>query len=123
MRSSDTAPGPLLRLTAIGAAIACVAVVAAAALELGTTHWGVALVALPLLVAVAVAAWIAYPRLRVPAVATVGLMLAAIATGGLVAAADGARWASALHVAAAGGALAFALVKTGLTKKLDALAV
>jgi protoheme IX farnesyltransferase len=37
-------------------------------------------------------------------------MLAAIATGGIVAAAGGARWATVLHVAAAGGALAASLV-------------
>jgi protoheme IX farnesyltransferase len=37
-------------------------------------------------------------------------MLAAIATGGVVAAAGGAGWATVLHVAAAGGALAASLV-------------
>jgi protoheme IX farnesyltransferase len=107
---SDVAPGPLLRTTAAAAAIASAGVVATAALELGTTHWGVALIALPLLVAVAVAAWLVYPRLRLPALTAVGLMLAAVATGGLVAAADGAGWSAAVHVAAAGGALAASLV-------------
>jgi protoheme IX farnesyltransferase len=112
---SDGAPGPLLRLTALAAAAAAAAVVAGAALELGTTHWGVALVALPLLVAVAVAARIAYPRLQTPALAALGLMLAAIATGGLLAASGGARWAAVLHVAAAGAALAASLVTAAVS--------
>ena len=59
---------------------------------------------------VLVAARVAYPRLVVPASAALGLMLLAIATGGLVAWADDAGWAVAVHVAAAGGALAASLV-------------
>ncbi len=107
---TDRAPGPLLRATVAAAALAAGLVVASAALELGEAHWAAALVALPLLVAVLVAAWVAYPRLLVPAAAALGLMLAAIATGGLVAWADDARWAVGVHVAAAGGALAASLV-------------
>ena len=49
---TDGAPGPLLRLTVVGAAAASGFVVLSAALELGRAHWGAALVALPLLVAV-----------------------------------------------------------------------
>jgi protoheme IX farnesyltransferase len=107
---TDRAPGPLLRATVAAAALAAGLVVASAALELGEAHWAAALVALPLLVAVLVAAWVAYPRLLVPAAAALGLMLAAIATGGLVAWADDAPWAVGVHVAAAGGALAASLV-------------
>jgi protoheme IX farnesyltransferase len=98
-----------LRLLAIAAAITTAADVASAALELGATHWGVALVALPLLAAVAIAALVAYPRLRAPALAALGLLLGAIASGGLVAA-TGAGWAEALHVGLAGAALAASLV-------------
>ena len=107
---SDRAPGPLLRLATLGAATAAALVVASAALELGRAHWGAALVALPLFVCVLVAAWVAYPRLVMPAAAAVALMLLAIATGGLVAWAGDAPWSIAIHVAAAGGALASALV-------------
>jgi len=106
---TERAPGPLLRLTIVAAAVASGLVVASAALELGRAHWGAALVALPLLVAVLVAALVAYPRLIWPAAAAVLAMLLAIATGGLVAWAD-ADWSLALHVAAAGGALAASLV-------------
>ena len=106
---TDRAPGPLLRLTIVAARGGVRLVVASAALELGRAHWGAALVALPLLVAVLVAALVAYPRLVWPAAAAVLAMLLAIATGGLVAWAD-ADWSLALHVAAAGGALAASLV-------------
>jgi protoheme IX farnesyltransferase len=110
-----TAPGPALRLTAAGAALATAGVVASAALDFGQTHRGVALVALPLLVAVAVTAKLAYPHLVAPALAAVVLMGAAIASGLVVAAADDAAWAVALHVALAGAALAAALVTLALS--------
>jgi protoheme IX farnesyltransferase len=98
--------GPVLRLTAIGAALATAAVVTGAAAELGRTHWGAALVALPLAVAVVVAARIAYPALLRPAVAALALLLVAIASGGIVAWSGEAAWAEALHVAAAAGSAA-----------------
>ncbi|HEY7179395.1 MAG TPA: heme o synthase [Gaiella sp.] len=107
---TDRAPGPLLQATVAAAAAAAALVVASAALELGEAHWAAALVALPLLGAVLVAALVAYGRLVAPAAAALGLMLLAIASGGLVALADGASWAVGVHVAAAGGALAASLV-------------
>jgi protoheme IX farnesyltransferase len=106
---TDRAPGPLLRLAIGAAALAAGLVVVSAALELGRGHWGAALVALPLLVAVLVAAVVSYRPLAVPAATAVAAMLAAIATGGLVAWLD-TTWAVAVHVAAAGGALAASLV-------------
>ena len=106
----EGAPGPLLRLATLGAAGAAGLVVASAALELGRAHWGAALVALPLLACVLVAAVVAYPRLVAPAAVALGLMLLAVATGGLVAWTDDATWSIALHVAAAGASLASALV-------------
>ena len=55
-------------------------------------------------------AWIAYPRLLAATATALGLMLAAIATGGLIALVDDAAWTVALHVAAAGASLAASLV-------------
>jgi heme o synthase len=107
---TDGAPGPLLRATTAAAALACAIVVASAALDLGEAHWAATLLALPLLVAVVVAALVAYRRLVAAASAALGLLLLAIATGGLVAWAGDAAWAVAVHVAAAGGALAASLV-------------
>jgi heme o synthase len=107
---TDRAAGPLLVAMVIGSAAAAGVVVASAALELGHAHWAAALVALPLLVATVVAAIVSYRRLIVPATAALALMLAAIATGGLVAWANDAGWSLVLHVAAAGGALAASLV-------------
>ena len=117
---TDGAPGPLLRLATLAAAAAAAAVVVSAALELGRGHWGAALVALPLLVAVLVAAIVSYRRLVLPAAVAVALMVAAIATGGLVAWVD-ANWAVAVHVAAAGGALAASLVTLAASFRGEAL--
>jgi heme o synthase len=108
-------PGPFFRLTALCAAVAIGVVVIDAAFELGHTHWGAALVALPLVAAVLLAAHIAYPWLVAPAAAAVGLLLTAIATGGIVAWSGGARWAEALHVGAAGAALAASIVTCALS--------
>ena len=104
------APGPILRLAIAAAAIATAAVVVSATLEFGRGHWAAALVALPLLVAAVVIARIAYPRLLATTTTALGLMLLAVATGGLVALVDDARWAAALHVGAAGASLAASLL-------------
>jgi protoheme IX farnesyltransferase len=106
--SSSETPGPLLRLSAVGGALATAFVVASAVLELGTAHWGIAGIALPFLVADVVLARLAYPALFVRAVAALVLFLAAIALGGVVAWSGSATWAVALHVGAAGVALAAA---------------
>ena len=67
-------PGVLFRLSAVASAVAVGLVVVSAVLELGTTHWGMALVALPLLVANLVLARLAYPALERRAVlALVGI--------------------------------------------------
>lgn len=113
MRSDATAPavapGPLLRLTIAAAAAATAVVVVSAALDFGRGHWAAALVALPLLVAAVVVSRIAYPRLLIATATALGLMLVAIATGGLVAWVGDARWAVALHAAIAGASLAASL--------------
>ena len=104
------APGELYRLSAGGAALAVGLVVVSAVLELGTTHWGLALVALPLLVANAVVARLAYPQLFARAIGAAALFLVAIALGGVVAWSDEATWASVLHVGAAAAALGASLL-------------
>jgi protoheme IX farnesyltransferase len=103
-------PGPLLRASAVVVALATAGVVASAALGLKQAHWGIAAVALPLLVANAIVARLAYPRLLRRASATLGLVLLAIALGGVVAVSGSAAWAIALHVGAAGAALGASLV-------------
>jgi heme o synthase len=105
-----SSPGPVLRLAAIGGAVATAVVVATAALSMGDAHRGVALIALPLLIGVAATAVLAYPSLVPASVAAATLMLAGIGSGGLVALSDNAGWARWLHVAAAGAALGAALV-------------
>ena len=117
---TDRAPGLLLRLAALAAALAAAAVVVSAALGLGRGHWGAALVALPLLVAVLVAAVVSYRRLIVPSAVAVASMLVAIATGGLVAWSDTTATV-ALHVPAAGGALAASLVTLAVSFRGEAL--
>ena len=109
-RSEGVAPGPFLRGTIVTAAIATGVVVASATIDSGRGHWAAALVALPLLVAAVIIAWIAYPRLVTATAAALGLMLAAIASGGMIALVDDATWTVALHVAAAGASLAASLV-------------
>jgi protoheme IX farnesyltransferase len=81
-----------------------------AVLELGTTHWGLALIALPLLVANVLLARLAYPALLVRSVAALVTFLVAIALGGVVGWSDDAAWATAVHVGAAALALGAALV-------------
>ena len=120
--TTDRAPGPLLRLAIVAAVLGVGVVVVSAALELGRAHWGAALVALPLLIAVLVAAFVAYRRLVVPAAAAVALMLLTIATGGLVAWVD-SDWSLAAHVAAAGGALAASLLTLAVSFRGTALAL
>ena len=103
-------PGPLFRLSTTAGAVAVGLVVASAVLELGATHWGLAAVALPLLVANAIVSRMAYPALFARAVASIALFLVAIAFGGVVAWSGDATWATVLHVGAAATALAASLL-------------
>ncbi|HEU4970379.1 MAG TPA: UbiA family prenyltransferase, partial [Gaiellaceae bacterium] len=103
-------PGVLFRLSAVASAVAVGLVVVSAVLELGTTHWGIALVALPLLVANVVLARLAYPALERRAAVALVALLVAIALGGVVAWSGDATWAVVLHVAGAAVALGFASV-------------
>ena len=108
--ASARVPGVLYRLSAGAVALVGGLVVVSAALELGATHWGLALVALPLLVANAVGARLAYPQLFARAVSAVALFLFAIALGGVVAWSGEASSAILLHVGAAGAALGASLL-------------
>ena len=96
-------------------------VVASATIDSGRGHWAAALVALPLLVAAVIIARIAYPRLLAATATALGLMLAAIASGGLIALVDDATWTVALHVAAAGASLAASLVALVLSFRGDSV--
>jgi len=104
------APGVLFRLSALASAVAVGLVVVSAVLELGPTHWGIALVALPMLVANVVLARLAYPALLRRTVLALVAFLVAIALGGVVAWSGDATWAAALHVGAAAVALGVTLV-------------
>ena len=114
------APGPVLRGTIAAAAVATAVVVVSAALEAAHGHWAAALVALPLLVAAVVIARVSYPRLLAATASALGLMLVAVATGGLVALVD-ERWAIGLHVAAAAASLAASLVALVLSFRGETL--
>ncbi|GIU96110.1 MAG: hypothetical protein KatS3mg012_2567 [Gaiellaceae bacterium] len=102
-------PGWLFRLSVVAASLATGLVVLSAVLELGTTHWGLTLVALPLLVANALVARYAYPFLFRRSALAVALLLVSVALGGVAAWTDSATWSVALHVLAAGGALGASL--------------
>jgi heme o synthase len=103
-------PGVLFRVSAVASSVAVGLGVVSAVLELGTAHWGLALIALPLLVANVVLARLAYPALLTRCVVALVLFLGAIALGGVMALSDDATWAAALHVGAAAVALGTALV-------------
>jgi heme o synthase len=91
--------GPWLRLTALAAAAACCAAVVSGALELGAAHRGLSGLALPPLVALVAAAWVAHRHLLVPALAAlVSFLAAALVTP------------RPAHLALAGLSLASALV-------------
>ena len=107
--SEQASPGAFLRTSALVAAGATGLVVASAALRLHHLHWGLAAIALPLLVANAIVARWAYRDLFLRAVAALLLLLVAIALGGAAAASGGAAWAVDVHVAAAAAAFAAAL--------------
>jgi protoheme IX farnesyltransferase len=75
--SGQVRPGPWLRLTALGAAGAALLAVVSGTLELGTAHELLSALAVPPLVAVAVAAKLEHRRLLAPALTAVALFAAA----------------------------------------------
>jgi heme o synthase len=102
-------PGVLFRLSAVASALAVGLVVVSATLDLGTTHWGIALIALPLLLADVVLARLAHSASLSWTIVALVSFLVAVALGGLVAWSGDATWAEALHVGAAAVALGVAL--------------
>jgi protoheme IX farnesyltransferase len=97
-------PGPWLRLTALAAAFATLLAVISGAASLGAAHRLLAALALPPLIALVVAAWIAHRRLLLPAMGALVLFgVAALVT------------APGLHLALAAVAFAASLVLTGAT--------
>ena len=75
--SSRPAPGPWLRLTALGAAAATLVAVVSGTLGPGAAHSLLSALALPPLVAIAVAAWVAHRQLLLPSLTALGLFGAA----------------------------------------------
>jgi protoheme IX farnesyltransferase len=108
--TDEVAPGAWLRLAALGAAAVTALVVVSGALHLGLPHKALAILALPLLTAVVVAAATAHRQLLGVSAAALGLFAAESAFGGVVALAGRPEWAVALHLAFAGLALAAALL-------------
>ena len=92
--------GPWMRLCGLTATAAAVATVASG--SLGVAHRALAVIAIPPLVALVVAAWTAHRDLLPWTAAALGSFLVAIGTW----------WAGAVHVAAAGVALAVIAVAT-----------
>ena len=106
---SDAGPGPLLRLTALAAAAALVLAVVSGTFGGGLAHDVLSALALPPLVAVALAAWLSYRRLLAPSLVALALFgAAALVT------------ADATHVALAALALAAACVVAALTFRGEA---
>jgi protoheme IX farnesyltransferase len=101
---SELSPGPLLRLTALGAVAAVLAAVVSGTLGGGGGHDVLSALALPPLVALTVAAWVTYRRLLAPAVLALVLFGAAAFVV-----------ADVPHVALASVALAAACVLAALT--------
>ncbi len=111
-KSGTDAPaaGAWLRLSALGAAAATALVVISGSLHLGLSHRLLAILALPLLTAVVIAAATAHRRLLGVSLAALVLFAIESALGGVVALAGRPEWAVALHLAFAGLALAAALL-------------
>ena len=105
----EAPPSPWLRLVALGASAATLLAVISGAASLGAAHQLLSALALPLLVAVLVAAWLGHRRLVVPALLSMAFFgLAALFT------VDG------LHLAAVAIAFASTLVLTALTFRGEA---
>jgi protoheme IX farnesyltransferase len=98
------APGPFLRLTALGASAAALLAVVSGAVDLGTAHRVLAALAVPPLLALCVGAWLAHRELLVPSLAATALFgVAAVVT------------APGLHLALAAAAFAATLVLAALS--------
>jgi heme o synthase len=117
-----TAPGPWLRLAALSGALASALAVASGSMHLGIAHRILVVVGLPPLVALVLAARVAYPRLLRPALAALALLLAESAIGGVVALGGHHDWTVGVHLAVAGVALAAALLAAAACYKGEPIA-
>jgi protoheme IX farnesyltransferase len=106
----EPAAGAWLRLAALAAAGATGLVVISGAMHLGVPHTAAAVLAVPPLVAVVLAAAIAHRRLLWISAAALGLFALESAFGGFVARAGHPEWAVALHLAFGGLTFAAALL-------------
>ncbi len=106
----EAAPGAWLRLAALGAAAVTALVVTSGALHLGLPHRLLAILAVPLLTAVVVAAATAHRPLLGFSIAALVLFAGESALGAVVALAGRPEWAVAFHLVFAGLALAAALL-------------
>ena len=101
----SVAPGPWLRLTALGASAATLLAVVSGSLGLATAHRVLAALAVPPLAALVAAAWVAHRRLLAPSLAALALFgAAALITG-----------SDALHVGFAAAAFAATLICAAAT--------
>ena len=116
------APGPWLRLAALGGALATALAVASGALHLGLAHRLLVATAVPFLVAVVIAGRLAYRRLLRPAALALGLVLIDSALGGLVATTGHAGWSRGLHLGVAALAFAAAVVTAAECYRGEAVA-
>jgi heme o synthase len=98
VRDASASPGPWLRLTALGGAAGTALVVASGGALVA--HRVLALLVVPPLVTVAVAALVAHRRLVAPSLVALGLFFAALASW----------WLAPLHIGLAAAALVAALV-------------
>ena len=114
-RTDQVAPGAWLRLAALGAAAVTALVVVSGALHLGLPHKALAILALPLLIAVVLAAAIGHRRLLGISATALALFAAESGFGGVVALAGHPEWAVALHLVFAGLALAATMVSAVAT--------
>lgn len=108
--AGEVAPGAWLRLAALGSSAVTALVVVSGALHLGLPHKALAILGLPLLTAVVVAAATAHRRLLGISALALALFAAESAFGGVVALAGRPGWAVALHLVFAGLALAAGLL-------------
>jgi heme o synthase len=113
----DVRPGPWLRLTACGAAVAAALVVVSGALHMTSAHRALALAALAPMVAMVIAARVAHPHLLRFWAAALGLMVVEVGLGIAVALSAPSSLLHWAHVGVACLALAAAVTGAAATMR------